>query len=261
MRKFSGGMVVSGPGLINHIVFREKLPIVGDGSKMQTIRLKRAGRPWEVGNEYTAYWKLRVPHRLGGSERLYRAVVVGLADLRFIYAPHPDHSLQPINPSARFFSLSNQREWYVVKDLLDWSIDGIVHEDGFPSIGDLLDWFTHRYPKQIWDAHFEVIKYDFCVREFPNLSPRPGQKGFEQYFKMHILRPSLKELVGGEPYRIGGHYVLKLNDGAYRLLDRQYKTIEDMTAEDLAQEFPGVWNVLEQCGLTEDGSECRGNLK
>jgi hypothetical protein len=68
---------------------------------------------------------------------------------------------------------------------------------------------------------------------------------------MHILRPSLKELLGGEPLRIGGYYVLKLNEGRYRLLDRQYKTVEDVTAEVLAHKYPDVWAVLEQCGFRD----------
>ena len=113
----------------------EHKPMLLDGRKDQTIRLFTKKRYEEIGSakNLEIYWKLRLPHSKGGSEKLFDARPLEVFPI-YLYASF-----------GRMGFLSDPWPWYAQPDgtlLSRLSIDqtfDLVRRDGFKYRNDLYD--------------------------------------------------------------------------------------------------------------------------
>ena len=175
--------------ILSFSVFKDDLPIVGDGTKLQTIRVipKNPKRQWVVGQDFIAYWRLRYPKAKGGSQPMFGAILIGKAELGFRFDP----GFGDIS-----YKLWDIEEHELVKGLLDWTPNGIAHEDGFQSPMALHQWFSTMYEDKLWYLRFNILKFDYVWDERPQLHRRPGYPGFEESMKIHKFRPRLPDWGG-----------------------------------------------------------------
>lgn len=136
-------------------VFKEQLPLIGNGSKKQTIRLLSEHRHWNPGDRVDAYWRLRYPKAKGGSQELFHGLCVGHALLHFDQQWIGEHDW------VLNWKLEEVREIPLVKGKLDWTAPGVMREDGFECWSDMFAWFYHEYGEAMWEDTYQVIKFDY----------------------------------------------------------------------------------------------------